>query len=176
MFLVDGFASGQVLVNLNTPKMIYVNSATPLSNPTGCASPNTYGGYDYRVKYYIGDLWNYAIAPLTTNEKNDAYTDDQYIAPATWHYYPSWEDDSVWTPDFWNPDGWSFYDHIEANWCTAGWTPSPIQPQSPSTPRSIGTRQTGLLILVFTSAAIPNIDTRITQRTRRQDSLSRRQK
>lgn len=128
VFTVDGFSSAKTWINLNTPVAIYVASTNQVSNPGGCSNPTVYGGYDYQVKYYIADLWNYAISPLTTNEKNDTYTDDTTIGANSWHYFSGWVDDDYWSPAYWNSDGWSFTDHIEAWNCSAGWTPPPVQP------------------------------------------------
>ncbi len=129
VFTVDGFSSAKTWINLNTPVAIYVGGAPNLvSNPEGCANPNVNGGYDYQVKYYIGDLWNYAINPLTTNEKNDAYSNETGGAIAGWYMSPAWVDDDTWAAADWNGDGWSFTDHLEASNCGPGWTPPPVQP------------------------------------------------
>jgi hypothetical protein len=131
VFTVDGFSSAKTWINLNTPVAIYVDGTPGLvSNPEGCANPNVNGGYDYQVIYYISDLWSYAINPLTTNEKNDAYSNDTGGAIVGWYMSASWEDDDTWSAADWNPNGWSFTDHLEASDCAPGWTPPPVQPHS----------------------------------------------
>jgi hypothetical protein len=127
VFTVNGFSSEKTWINLNTPKSIYVASSTTVSNPNGCSNPNVYGGYDYKVNYYIGDLWNYAISPITTNENNDTYTDDTTIT-AGWHYSGDWNKNDYWAPVHWNTDGFTFTDHIFASLCAAAWIPPPVQP------------------------------------------------
>lgn len=132
-FTVDGFSSQQVLLNIDTPVGILVSRSNQVSDPQGCSNPTVYGGYDNQYYYYEYDLWNYALAPLTTNEQNDSYTPLTTIGSTSWYRDTiNWQDDSVWSNYLTGATPWStsfeFLDHIYASQCSNVWTPPPVEP------------------------------------------------